>query len=465
MRAVLVAVVVLAGASGVSASAAAAAWSPPTRISPMSSTGAVASYSQIATDARRDGTAVWDQSIGRGGVQVIMASERRAGSHAWSRPRQVSSTDLIFNGLPAVALSPVVAVDSAGGAVLAWQTPAGVQAAFRRTASGKWSKPVTLSPSGTGPESPVVGIDAHGHATAVWSEQTGSTGASLVQSSSLTIAGGRWSKPIDLASSSKLLTSTQLAVNPSGEIVAVWEKWLSGSIFGPSQPRIEVYATVRRSATAEWERAVSLGAEAVEQYQLTGNTEVAGPQVALDAKGDVIVVWQRGSGKQIITAVAVRKAGASRWRSEKPPSSHGALWPDVASSPSGNATVIWQSGSTQVSAASSNIVSGSWSAPVNFSTRDHGPSDFRVAVSDSGTAILGWGEDGDPIHFAVRNTIGGSWQRPISRGSANAGSPSIAFAPTGRADVLWTQPGKAVGPGGQYADIWIDSATYSPTKQ
>ena len=125
--------------------------------------------------------------------------------------------------------------------------------------------------------------------------------------------------------------------------------------------------------------------------------------------------------------------------------------------------MIWQSGSTQVSAASSNIVSAGWSAPVNFSTGDHVPGDLRVAVSDSGTAILGWSEDGAPIQFAVRNTIGGRWQRPIGLGSANAGSPSIAFAPSG-ADVLWTQPGKAVGPGGQYPDTWIDTAAYSPSK-
>jgi hypothetical protein len=443
----------------VCAGVAAAKVSRATRISPVSSAGAVAMYAHLATDGRGNATAIWQETIGAGGA-VIMAATHEAKSGSWTTPVQISPSVGDIYGVPASAISPELAVDPAGGAAAVWQTNfGGLEAASRRSASGGWSTPVRLSPLGSLPDAPGVGIDAHGHALAVWTEQTSATASSsVVQASSLNIATGGWSTPTNITSSSKLLTASQVAVNASGQAVVVWKEGISGGTLGPIAPHNAIYAAVRTSATGEWQRPAQLGAEVEQQAQQTANTDLAGPQVALDAKGDALAVWQTSSSGHIAITDAIRVGGARTWRHEKPISTGAGLWPHVAMNPGGTVTVIWQSAGNQVSAASRQLPRGSWSRGSTFSTQEHSPGNFRVAVAHSGSAILSWTESGGPIAVTSRNGAHGRWTRPATLGSADAGYPSIALDPNGNADVLWVQPGRAVG---SHPLIWIDAATYS----
>ena len=109
---------------------------------------------------------VW--TLDDGGVKRVQAAWRPSGG-AWSAAVYLSDAGQ-------TALGPHVVVDSAGGAVAAWERWDGldfrVQAA-QRAPSGLWQTPVTLSPPGTGTQGVSLAAGPAGGTLAVWRSYVG----------------------------------------------------------------------------------------------------------------------------------------------------------------------------------------------------------------------------------------------------------------------------------------------------
>jgi hypothetical protein len=121
--------------------------------------------------------------------------------------------------------------------------------------------------------------------------------------------------------------------------------------------------------------------------------------------------------------------------------------PQIAVSPQGEATAIWQrsSGSYLVVQGATHSAGGGWSRPVDIATgHGRGGQHLQLMVDSWGNATAIWeGYDTRPgPNFAIqaaKHPSGGAWSRPtdISRWTKSLGEPQFAGDPQGRSTAIW----------------------------
>ncbi len=179
-----------------------------------------------------------------------------------------------------------LAVDPEGDAVAVWikHTATGrlIESALRPAAGATWQEPVTLSDEkntlalGSTP-TPQVGFDAQGDVVAVWHRYNGSE--SLLETAARPATTGVWQEPVELSSEGEYTgADVRLAVDPQGNAVAVWERFVEGSGWA-------VVGAVGSAQTDAWQAPVELS---------TAANYVTPASVALDASGNALAVWDRG---------------------------------------------------------------------------------------------------------------------------------------------------------------------------
>jgi hypothetical protein len=414
-------------AAGLVASPASAApsWSRPMNVSGVMSIGEETPL--VSVDSAGNATAVWRQY---GDGKLIYESAVRQAGGPWSTPSR------FFGGLED-AYELQIAVDPLGNQTAIWVRRVGrswvVQSAAR-SVGGSWSAPVTLSKPGAG--SALVAVGPDGEVTAVWLLVREEGWRSVVQSATRS-AGGSWSAPVTLSPPRKGARSPQIALDPQGGATAVWEQQFSG-----------VIESATRSSGGIWSAPATLSATGV---------RADWPQVAVDSQGNATAVWAgRASngrrtqiqGRRIQTAT--RPAGGT-WSAPVSISKAGHRLvqdPQIAVSPQGEATAIWQrsNGSELVVQGATRPAGGSWSAPAEI-TAGHGQGGqhLQLVVDSWGyaTAIWeGYDSSNQGTTFAIQGAEhppGGTWSRPtdISRRTKSLGEPQIAVDPQGRSTAIW----------------------------
>jgi hypothetical protein len=154
-------------------------------------------------------------------------------------------------------------------------------------------------------------MDGHGHATAIWA--SGGNGPGRIQTATLNMAGGRWSRPVLLAAARQRLLDPQIAASARGDLVAAWKRLTGGVPLGPRGVRAQIAATVWPAGSRSWLPVTALGPELEPPGQNSAAPELPGPQVAIDAAGDAAVSWQGLYRRTVIPEVSLRTAGR-RWQ-------------------------------------------------------------------------------------------------------------------------------------------------------
>lgn len=405
-----------------SPASAASGWSHPINVSEVMSIGEESPL--LSVDSAGNATAVWQRY--RGGKLIYESAVRQAGG-PWSRPSR------FFGGLED-AYGLQIAVDPLGNETAIWGRRMGrswvVQGATR-SVGGSWSAPVTLSAAGAG--SPLVAAGPEGTVTAVWLLEREEGWRSVLQTATR-LASGSWSAPVTLSPPRKAARSPQIALDSQGGATAVWEEEHSGAIESST-----------RSSGGSWSVPVALSAAGVRGTW---------PRVALDSQGNATAVWAGavfGGGRiqshRIQTAT--RPAGGS-WSapvSISRPGHRHVQDPQIAVSPQGEATAIWQrsNGNDLVVQGAVRPAGGNWLAPVEI-TAGHGQGGqhLQLVVDSWGNATAIWeGYDSNQgTTFAiqgVKRPPGGTWSRPmdISRRTKGLGEPQIAVDPQGKSTVIW----------------------------
>ena len=357
----------------------------------------------------------------RGGKLIYESAVRQAGG-PWSPP------SLFFGGLED-AFGLQIAVDPLGNETAVWGRRAGrswvVQSASR-SVGGSWSAPVTLSAAGAG--SALVAAGPEGNVTAVWLLEREEGRRSVVQSATRS-AGGVWSAPVNLSPPRKAARFPQIALDPQGGATAVWEEEYSGAIESST-----------RSSAGVWSPPVTLSANGV-----VGDW----PQVAVDSQGNAAAVWAGRASNSRRIQTATRPVGGT-WSApvsiSKPGHRH-VQDPQIAVSPQGEATAIWQrsNGSYLVVQGATRPAGGGWSRPVDITTGDgRGGQHLQLVVDSWGNATAIWeGYDTRPgpdfVIQAAKHPPGGAWSRPIdiSSWAKSLGQPQIALDPQGRSTAIW----------------------------
>lgn len=432
--AVLVAVMIVAAPAAGPAAAAAAGWLPQVNASPVNSNASQygGSLQDVAVDAADEATAVWvDWAEHEGEREFLEAATRPAGG-GWSPPVQISTGA----GQP---LQPKVVVDPAGDAAVVWfEYGSGskeIVYAATRPAGGAWSQPLPLSDVNGYSAEPEITIDPQGDATAVWT--TGPQNQLGIVQTATRPAGGAWSQPVTLSDESVAAAAPHLVADPQGDLTAIWDV---GGDEGIIQSKT-------RPAGGEWD---SAAVDVSGEESLSSN-----PQIATDAQGDVVAVWQQKdvhapSGFHYFIQTA-RLAGGS-WSSPLTISREDglAMNPELAVDPDGNVTVVWEWGPLATGTASglqarSGSSDGSWGAIVYATTSpgavlEPGPSDVQLVADPQGDVTAVWEGWSAPNYIVrtARRSAGGTWSSPLTLSTGNTLYPRLAVDPQGTVTAVWS---------------------------
>jgi hypothetical protein len=337
------------------------AWSAPVALS-----GRYGFQPQVAINVHGEAVAVW----GSGGRNAAIQSATRSPRGTWSRPVAISTKGGDASG-------PQVAINARGEAVAVWRNYNGknviVQSASRRP-NGAWSRPVALSEKGQSAEGPRVGIDAAGEAVAVWRRFSEARGI-IIESASRP-RRGIWSAPTSLSGKGKAASGVQIAVNVGGEAVAVWQTlrgerpFIQGAVRRPSGvwsrpadlsergqdaslPQVALNAS--GEAIAVWRRFVDKNSVIESASRSHGNawsspTAVSpqgrslSPQIAIDGAGEAVAIWERFTGgNPAIESASLPPGGA--WSASavlSPGGEYPFEDPQIGIDRAGEAVALWQ---------------------------------------------------------------------------------------------------------------------------
>jgi hypothetical protein len=389
---------------------AAPAWLAP---SDLSATGQMVERPQVAVDPQGDAVAVWARS---NGSDLIIGSAERPAGGTWSAPVELSAPGEEAHGAQ-------VALDAGGDAVAVWERSNGsnvVVESAERPAGGTWSAPVELSAPGEEATNPELAVDPRGDAVAVWQRTEGAH--NVIVRGAERPAGGSWSAPTNITAPGEEAFHPQVAIDSQGDAVAVWVR------------ADEAIESAVRPAGGSW--------SAPSELTAAGGSE-NNPQVGIDSTGDAVAVWEGFDGTNFFVEGAERPAGGA-WSAAGPLSAPGesAFAPQLAVDPKGDAVAAW-SHSNEVIRTAERPAGGTWSAPVDLSPTGGEVFTPQVAVDPQGDAVAAWeGVEGpDVIIQGATRPAGGAWSTPsgLSATGDNASSPRIAVDPFGDAVTVWVR--------------------------
>lgn len=326
---------------------------------------------------------------GRTGALALLACAWLAlAANAYATPTWLPPEDIA--GPTKSKTFPEISVNSAGDAVVIWPRDIGSDTAvevLERPAGGDWAEPEVISEPGEvlwPLQTPVdIGLDDVGNAVAIWAA------TEQVLRTASRPAGGEWSDPEDLFTNGA--RGPQLAMNAAGDAVAVWNGF-NGEKF--------VTWTAVRPAGGEWSDP--------EDLSVTGELDSFDPQVAIDAAGTAIVVWERliTAGNDVVRA-SVRTAEGN-WSASRDIStaSEDVNSPKIAMSAAGAAVAAWEVGGGI--RAATRPAGGDWSAPEDVSATGIEPD---VEIDSSGNAFAIWptGEPNERVLQVAMRPAGGDW--------------------------------------------------------
>jgi hypothetical protein len=351
---------------------------------------------------------------------VVLVHVAGGAPSAWSAPELIPAHEL---GTPAPAHPP--AFDARGDAVVVWtearvSTNEAITVEYLvrtsvRPVDGHWQPAETLSRLGLDPD---VVIDAHGDTIAVWQSPDGVQAA-------IRPAGGSWLAPQTVATPGG--EEPQIAGDANGDVIVVSTRQAPGHSTG--------IQAVLRPAGSTFSPAQTISAPDNDFH----------PRLAMNARGDALVAWERDTARGCIVEAAFRPANG-RWSGPRVLSDKHAGCPAdqrVAIDGRGDAVVAWFAlhGRTQFVESAGRSANGRWStrrilaeAPLIDETVD-------VGMDAQGETIVVWREEalkggGSAIWARIR-PAGRGWGTARTIPRAHGGPPSLAIDARGDALVTW----------------------------
>jgi hypothetical protein len=355
---------------------------------------------RLAFDSAGNALALWAQHSG--GRTSIWASRYHAGAGQWAPARQLSS------GLAGSAHLPDLAVDAAGNAVAVWHQDDGRPTHFDgwlahyAAASDAWAGAQRFTDGASSAFGVRVALNPAGTGVLAWQQLRGDGSAGFSQPvdialRSLSTAGAWGALRLANADSAGLAYAAYvhgqlgLSVNAGGSAALVWSQRLL-----PHLP-MAVAAALYQPGSG-WQAASTITRDL--------NEDSHSPQVALDATGNALVVWQQqtdygayGGTNRYVAGSGWGTAGFfvdSRLGD--------AFAPSLAMDAQGNASVAWfrwSSGNQVDVMLNRYLADRGWAQAQVFaplgSHNAMGALPPRVAVNASGQALLLWGFDTDAV--------------------------------------------------------------------
>ncbi|RJF96460.1 hypothetical protein D3870_21820 [Noviherbaspirillum cavernae] len=275
---------------------------------------------RIAFDAAGNALVVWTQSDG---TRFNVWANRYTVGTGWG------AAQLIETDNAGDALFPRIAIDGSGNALAVWQQSDGAQIdirANRYTVGAGWGTAQLIETGNAGDARlPQIAFDASGNALAVWTQSDGTRYS--IWSNRYT-AGSGWGTPqLVETDNADHAFDPQIAIDAGGNALAVWTQ--------SDGTRVNVWAN-RYTTGKGWGTAQLLETE--------NGGDASNPQIAFDAAGNALAVWTQDDGTRN-NIWGSRYATATGWRTARPIQSrkdeHAGLT-QIAIDASGNALAVWQ---------------------------------------------------------------------------------------------------------------------------
>lgn len=360
------------------------------------------------------------------------------------------TADLLENSGDGDAEHPQIAVDPDGDAIAVWEQSDGstlnIYANIFSSDTGTWRGRELIENDDTGDAtSPQIAVDDDGNAIVVWQQSDGD--AENIYANTYTKANGTWGTKEELETSTRDARDPQIAINGTGDAVAVWEQEQADAT-----GHVNIYANTYSSGGGDWSTRTLL--------ESGDYGDANSPQVAIDTDGNAIAVWRQyihnGTKSTYCICANTYTAESDRWDAwEQIDSIDGsAQIPQIAMDDAGNAVAVWRQddveGGVQFSIYANRYStdSAAWGEPALIETIDDEADNPQVALDSQGNAIAVWsqdqGDDLDTIIYSNTYSVSGdSWDTtatPIEAGdTGTAYRPQIDFDGDGNAIATWYQ--------------------------
>ena len=334
---------------------------------------------------------------------------------------------------------------SKGGTAIAGSTAAVLTLpALTATDAGSYSVVVSNAQGSAASDAAtltVIGAPAIGSPPAIASALEGGTATFTVAASGSGLRY-QWTRnglPVGSATAASH-TTPPLTLGDSGAVYAVVVYNGAGAIF--SQGAVLTVTPAAQAARA-WGTAVAI------ETDNAGNAESV--QVAANASGQVVAVWQQSDGATI-NIYANRYSAAAGWgtpqRINPGVVAETAQQPHVAIDDNGNAIAVWMQSNFAANSTADDIwasrytAQSGWGAPVLIENDPLGAGQPRVAMDGAGNAIAVFSQQagGRLVIHASRFEPATGWAPPTAietDASAEGVAPQIAMEANGRATVVW----------------------------
>jgi hypothetical protein len=375
----------------------------------LSAAGQDAANPHVAVDGKGNALVVWERFDG---TNWRIQARRRSAIGSFSPVQTVSNAGQD-------AGESQVAVDSQGGSILVWKRFDVVNyqiKARRRSSSGTLSSVQTLSDPNQIAETPQVAVDPQGDAIVVWRLFDGTNWRIQARRRA---SSGTLGPVQTLSKVGEDAERPQVAVDPNGNAVVVWER---------SDGTNERIQARRRSTSG------TLGPV----QTLSGSGESAfSPDVAMDMKGNALVGWQRSDGTDYRVQIRRRSAAGTLGPVQTlSDAGEGAEPPQLAVVAGGNAVVVWgrSDGLSNRIQVRGRSASGTLSAVRTLSDAGQTAEAPQVAVDIGGNAVAVWARS-DGVNSRIQSAFLLGVQT-LSVAGQN-GAPDLAVDGMGNAIVVW----------------------------
>lgn len=358
------------------------------------------------------------------GLSLMCATAR---AQQFSAPKNISG-----NSDP--SLTPQVAVDAGGSIYAVWedQTVLNSNILFSCSTDGgvTFSTPKNLSNSSGYSFSPRIAVDARGGINVLWVDTT--PGYWAVFFSRSADGGATFSAPHNLSNGPADSGNPEVAVDAGGNISVVWEN--ENITFG-------VFYTHSADGGASFSTPVNLA---------TNTTGSFGPQLALDASGNLYVAWEDDFNSQSDISFSSSSDKGATFSAPKNLSNNSgsSISAQLAVDSSGNVSVIWADktpGTFNILFTRSTDKGATFSSPKNVSNSLGSSTNPQISVDAGGNIYAVWQGNVPPslsrdIFFARSADGGATFAAPQSLANAFGSTPFpwLTVDAAGNINVSWT---------------------------
>ena len=296
-----------------------------------------------------------------------------------------------------------------------------------------WHAPERIDSGSYSTLKPQIAVNASGEAVAIWRQFDGVALSAWVSHRD-PINGWDVPQAIETGNDGNVF-HPQVAINDAGQVVAVWEQY-DGTTYN-------VWAN-RYDPQSGWGTA-----ERIEFNTIDGRIYFR-PQVAIDPAGNALVVWQKSNGHAVSIWANHYDAdmgwGTAELLEEVELSP--AFDPRVAMDASGNGLVVWEQrdGRRFNVMANRYVAEAGWTGAVEIETAEGSAFDPQIAMDRDGNAVAVWEQyDGERFNVWSNNfspNTGWGAAQYVEQNPVGGGlyfRPQIAVSDEGHAVAVWQQ--------------------------